>query len=287
MDFTKLLKHCEAEHGIKLDTSNFTDALLYAIYRYFDNRHGKTLLHTEQWDIFETLQERPKPGNPPPIVAEIKRALFDNMEMSEPMEPASWVDQHGVLLSNRDALAIVEFCERVNAAEQLPDPVIYPRPDWDKIDTKFNWVAADAGKDVYAFAEKPQFKSRGVWQDGGESEYLHEINFGKMLWQRPKKLEKQPSEQTEKVAEITPDYGTGFRPNWKNIDPEYNAIAIDKSGKIYLFTHKPRKDAGQWWINSGMGSGTRRYPFTIKGPVENWCECLWIRPGHGEKEGAE
>jgi hypothetical protein len=71
--------------------------------------------------IFETLQNEPKPGNPPPIVADMKRRAFDNLKSGEEMESASWYAQSGVLLSNRDALAIVEFCERANVPEQLPD----------------------------------------------------------------------------------------------------------------------------------------------------------------------
>ena len=185
MDFTKFLKHCEAEHGIHVDTSAFTKEILNSIFAFFA-AHGEILTHTQLWDIFETLQESPKPGNPPPIVAEMKQRAFEYIGRGEPTGLASWRDEYGVLLSNEQALQIVEFCERVNVVEQLPEPIICFRPDWKNIDQKFNYVAVDASHDVYAFAEKPQFKSRGVWQDGGESEYLHEINFGKMIWERPK-----------------------------------------------------------------------------------------------------
>ena len=70
MDFTKFLKHCEAEHGIHVDTSAFTKEILNSIFAFFA-AHGEILTHTQLWDIFETLQESPKPGNPPPIVAEM------------------------------------------------------------------------------------------------------------------------------------------------------------------------------------------------------------------------
>lgn len=181
MDFSKLLQHCRDEHGVEVDTSVLMKELVITIFRHFDRKHGLILHDTEIWDIFETLQNQPKPGNPPPIVADMKRRAFDNLKSGEEMESASWYAQSGVLLSNRDALAIAEFCERAN----VPGPAIYPRPEWENLDPKFNYVAVDASCDVYAFAEKPQFKG-GLWQDGGESEYLQEISFGKMLWERPK-----------------------------------------------------------------------------------------------------
>lgn len=68
---------------------------------------------------------------------------------------------------------------------QLPITETGFRPNWEEIDPKFNFIAVDESHDVYAFAEKPKFKSRGIWQDGGESKYLHEISFGK-IWERPK-----------------------------------------------------------------------------------------------------
>lgn len=191
MDFTKLLKHCEAEHGIKLDTSDFTDALLYATYRYFDNRHGKTLLHTEQWDILETLQEQPKPGNPPEIVSLMKQRAFENIKSGEPTETSSWYSQEGVLLSNGEALKIAEFCERVNVVDQLPD------------------------------------------------------------------------------------YGTGFRPPWDLIGPDYDFCAIDKSGSIFFYEINPsiNDEYDYWECHSSC-----EFPYHVKYPVENWRECLWVRP---------
>lgn len=150
MDFTNFLKHCETEHGIKVNASDFTDALLYAIYRYFDNRHGKTLLHTEQWDVLETLQQQPLQASPPPIIAEIKQAMSDNIEGGEPMEPFCWIQQHGVLISNADALKIVEFCERVQVVDAVPDYGTGFRPDWSKIDPK-------TGANAYGSAPKTNF----------------------------------------------------------------------------------------------------------------------------------
>ena len=189
MDFSKLLQHCRDEHGVEVDISKLTEKLLWATFEYFSEYHGKTLLHTEQWDIIEQLQKRPNPSNPPPIVAEVKQRAFENIKSGEEMESASWYAQSGVLLSNREALELVEGCERAN----VPEPAIYPRPEWENLDKKFIYVAADASCDVYAFAEKPQFKG-GLWQDGGESEYLQEVSFGKMLWQRPGHGEKEGAE---------------------------------------------------------------------------------------------
>lgn len=121
------------------------------------------------------------------------------------METASWYSQEGVLLSNREALEIVEFCERVNLVEQLPD------------------------------------------------------------------------------------YGTGFRPPWDLIGPEYVACAVDRNGMVYFYNKMPKAYEFRW--NNGDFDDDSfycaDYPFTIECPVENWRECLWIRPGHGEKEGAE
>lgn len=204
MDFTKLLKHCEAEHGIQVDKSAFTEAILNSIFAFFA-AHGEILTHTQLWDIFETLQERPKPGNPPPIVALMKGRAEENIKCGEPMESASWYSQEGVLLSTADALKIVEFCEGVHVVERLPD------------------------------------------------------------------------------------YGTGFRPPWDLIGPEYVACAVDRSGIIYFYNKIPKAYESKW--NSGDFDDDSfycaDYPFEIKSPVENWRECLWIRPGHREKEGAE
>ena len=189
MDFSKLLQHCRDEHGVNVDTSVLMKELVITIFRHFDRKHGLTLHDTEIWDILETLQEQPKPGTLPPIVADMKQRVFDNLKSGEEMESASWYAQSGVLLSNREALELVEGCERAN----VPEPAIYPRPEWENLDKKFSYVAADASCDVYAFAEKPQFKG-GLWQDGGESEYLQEVSFGKMLWQRPGHGEKEGAE---------------------------------------------------------------------------------------------
>lgn len=57
MDYSQLLKHCRDEHGIEVNTSKFTEELLWAIFTYFNERHKKTLLHTEQWDVLEQLQK--------------------------------------------------------------------------------------------------------------------------------------------------------------------------------------------------------------------------------------
>lgn len=118
MDFSKLLQHCRDEHGVNVDTSVLMKELVITIFRHFDRKHGLILHDTEIWDILETLQEQPKPGNPPPIVATMKQRAFENIKSGEEMESASWYAQSGVLLSNRDALAIVEFCERANVPEQ-------------------------------------------------------------------------------------------------------------------------------------------------------------------------
>jgi len=201
MDYSKLLQHCRDQHGIEVDTSKFTEELLWAIFKYFGDYHEKTLLHTEQWEVLEQLQRVSQTKIDQSLIQRLRTEAMKNIQEGQDKSAAHWGDQEGVLLSNG---AVIEICDAL-----------------------------------------------------------------------------------ENIAETVPDYGTGFRPDWRNIDPEYDAIAIDKSGKIYLFTHKPRKDAGQWWINSGMGSGARRYPFTIKGPVENWQECIWQRPGSREKEGTE
>ena len=193
MDFSKLLQHCRDEHGVNVDTSVLMKELVITIFRHFDRKHGLILHDTEIWDILETLQKRPNPSNPPPIVATMKQRAFENIECGEGMDDRRWDQQHGVLITNREALEIVKFCERANVPEQLPEPVIYPRPDWESIDTKFNYVAVDDDKDVYAFAEKPKFRG-GLWQGGGEYEYLHGINFAKMIWQRPGHGEKEGAE---------------------------------------------------------------------------------------------
>lgn len=354
MDYSKLLQHCRDEHGVNIDASDLAGSIRKSIWKYFSKVHNLTLHDTELWDILECLQEQPKPGNPPPIVATMKDRAFENIKSGEEMESASWYAQSGVLLSNRDALEIVEFCERVNAQslcsvigreragrlleilrdlrrivtenlklgeplrpaswykqegvllhnetardicdifdelfkgvnapDQLPEPVIYPRPDWESIDTKFNYVAVDDDKDVFAFSEKPQFRG-GLWKTSGEYEYLHEINFGKMLWERPGHGEKRGMEHAAKVAEIMPDYGTGFRPPWDVIAPEYVACAVYEDGSIFFYSETPtiNEDNKKWkscdWYCP--------FPSYIKAPVENWRECLWIRPGHREKEGAE
>lgn len=200
MDFTKFLKHCEAEHGIHVDTSAFTKEILNSIFAFFA-AHGEILTHTQLWDIFETLQESPKPGNPPPIVAEMKQRAFEYIGRGEPTGLASWRDEYGVLLSNEQALQIVEFCERVNVVEQLPD------------------------------------------------------------------------------------YGTGFRPPWDVIGPEYVACAVDRNGIVYFYNKIPKAYEFRW--NNGDFDDDSfycaDYPFSIKSPVENWRECLWIRPGHQQQ----
>lgn len=113
MDFSKLLQHCRDEHRVELDTTKFTEELLWAIFKYFGDYHEKTLLHTEQWDVLEQLQKVTEPITPPPIIAEIKRRAIENIRMGERMEHANWSNQEGVLLNNADALKIVEFCEQV------------------------------------------------------------------------------------------------------------------------------------------------------------------------------
>lgn len=189
MDFTKLLKHCEAEHGIELDTSYFTNVILHAITRYFDSEHGKTLLHTEQWDILETLQERPKPGNPPPIVALMKGRAEENIKCGEPMESASWYSQEGVLLSNADALKIVEFCERANVVEQLPDYGTEWRPNWHEIDDWANFVFISKRGWVFISKESPE---HGDWtcDIGNKTRSLIKIDpttkWQNCIWERPK-----------------------------------------------------------------------------------------------------
>lgn len=200
MDFSQLLKHCRDEHGVEVDPSVLMKELLITIFRHFDRKHGLILHDTEIWLIFETLQNEPKPGNPPPIVADMKRRAFDNLKSGEEMESASWYAQSGVLLSNRDALAIVEFCERANVPEQLPD------------------------------------------------------------------------------------YGTGFRPPWDLIGPEFVACTIDNNGAIYFWADMPKAFDNVWYRSL---SRYVEYPYRVNAPVKNWQECLWIRPGHGEKEGAE
>jgi len=82
-----------------------------------------------------------------------------------------------------------------------------------------------------------------------------------------------------------PDYGTGFRPPWDLIGADYKVCTIDKYGRIFFFTENPKiNEAHERWLSD---SGHCRFPFEAKPPVKNWRECLWIRPGHGEKEGAE
>ena len=39
--------------------------------------------------------------------------------------------------------------------------------------------------------------------------------------------------------------------NWDRVPPEYNWVAIDKSGQIYAFTMKPRKDISRWDVEDG------------------------------------
>lgn len=198
MDFTKLLKHCEAQHSIKIDTSAFSQYVCDAIWQYMSDKHGETLLLTEQWDILETLQESPKPGNPPPIIAEMKGRAFQNIKRGESMKNASWYSQEGVLLSNADALKIVEFCERVNVEEQLPD------------------------------------------------------------------------------------FGTGFRPDWSQIDAKYVACAADENGKIFFYPVIPKPTGGNFWFYTGLRH--LEYPYTaVNAPVENWRECLWIRPEYQQQ----
>lgn len=194
MDFSKLLQHCRDKHGVKLEHSEIYEVLKEAISTHFFYAHDIALHNTELFDILECLQERPKPGNPPPIVAEMKQRAFEYIGRGEPTGLASWRDEYGVLLSNEQALAIVEFCERVNAPEQLPEPVICFRPDWENIDPKFNYVAVDESHEVYAYRYRPQFNDIDrAWQGRG-FDYLQDLNFAKMLWQRPGHGQKEGAE---------------------------------------------------------------------------------------------
>ena len=88
----------------------------------------------------------------------------------------------------------------------------------------------------------------------------------------------------EQRVGTVPDHGTGFRPPWQAIHKDFNFCAIDRTGIIFLYKECPATDEGlqAWWAEVGV-----KYPFSIAGLVENWQECMWMRPGHGEKEGAE
>ena len=39
--------------------------------------------------------------------------------------------------------------------------------------------------------------------------------------------------------------------NWDRVPPEYNWVATDKSGNIYAFTNKPRRDISSWHVVDG------------------------------------
>lgn len=90
----------------------------------------------------------------------------------------------------------------------------------------------------------------------------------------------------KKRDESVPDFGTGFRPDWSQIDTKYVACAADENGKIFFYPVIPKPTGGNFWFYTGLRH--LEYPYTaVNAPVENWRECLWIRPGHREKEGAE
>lgn len=88
----------------------------------------------------------------------------------------------------------------------------------------------------------------------------------------------------EQRGGTVPDYGTGFRPPWDLIGPEFVACTIDNNGAIYFWADMPKAFDNVWYRSL---SRYVEYPYRVNAPVKNWQECLWIRPGHREKEGAE
>lgn len=197
MDYSQLLKHCRDEHGIEVDTSKFTEELLWAIFKYFGDYHEKTLLHTEQWEVLEQLQRVSQTKINQSLIQRLRTEAMKNIQEGQDKSAAHWGDQEGVLLSNG---AVIEICDAL-----------------------------------------------------------------------------------ENIAETMPDYGTGFRPDWSQIAPKYVSCSVDKNGEIYLHREKPRL-LPTVWVSDGIPV---RFPYYIKAPVENWQECIWQRPGSGEKEGTE
>ena len=67
--------------------------------------------------------------------------------------------------------------------------------------------------------------------------------------------------------------------NWDRVPPEYNWVAIDKSGKIYAFTKKPRRDISSWHVVDGYYQCLGSIPSCLaEGESTFWYLSLEQRP---------
>ena len=64
--------------------------------------------------------------------------------------------------------------------------------------------------------------------------------------------------------------------NWDKIDKEWNWVAMDASGMIYGYTHKPTSSSGEWTLSDG------EYYLLASTPVilnnDGWKDSLEERP---------
>jgi hypothetical protein len=68
--------------------------------------------------------------------------------------------------------------------------------------------------------------------------------------------------------------------NWDHVAPEYNYMAREKNGDVYLFRHCPvLRPWGEWFDQYGTLISARNFASYKRGTVD-WKDSLVIRPGH-------
>lgn len=69
--------------------------------------------------------------------------------------------------------------------------------------------------------------------------------------------------------------------NWDHVHTDYNYLAEDMKGYIYLYSHRPSLGGLVWCKNEGVQAEASSYSSLQIGGVD-WKDSLIVRPGHEE-----
>ena len=83
------------------------------------------------------------------------------------------------------------------------------------------------------------------------------------------------------IYRIAPEPKTPDTINWEHVAPEYNFMARDRDGNVWLYGAKPQAN-GDIWCFGGAGDHARTLSSYRRGTVE-WKDSIVIRPGYEDR----
>ncbi len=84
----------------------------------------------------------------------------------------------------------------------------------------------------------------------------------------------EAAKQLEQVKNLVRIPGTDKYFDWRDIDKEYDWVAVDERGLVYKYTHIPKQGSNVWFCTYGNYD----IHMLLSGGLKNWRELIFERP---------